>query len=133
MVVGAATLPETPIPSDGIQDDLAKGTLERGEAARWNRIIRLPSRLLVWGIFPVAAIVMGAVAGMFERRRGVYLAPLSFTVVWVAIVWGSWPDKNDVSFGLPYTGVAALGAVLVSAWARSRKLPRFGWEARDVS
>jgi hypothetical protein len=88
ILLGAATLPEPSIPSDRVHDTLAKGTLEPGEAAEWNRAIRFPSRLLVWGVLPAAALVMGGLARTIERRRGGYLAPLSFTIIWIAIVWG---------------------------------------------
>jgi hypothetical protein len=123
MLLGAATLPGPSIPSASFQDALAQGTLEPGEAAEWNRAVRFPSRLLVWGVLPAAALVVGGLAGSIERRRGVYLAPLSFTIIWIAIVWDSWPAMNDVPFGVLYASVTVLAAVLSSRFVSRRKEP----------
>jgi hypothetical protein len=112
---GAALLPHSRVPSDDVFNALANGSVHPSEAAYWNRAVRLPGRLLFWGVFPVAALAVGVVACMIDRRLGVYLAPLAFGLIWTFVVWGSGIHRDSLLFGSFYMGLAVLSARLTSA------------------
>lgn len=111
---GVAVLPDAPVPSEDVFNALANGSLDPPEAAHWNHALRMPGRLLFWGVCPIAALAVGAVAYMIDQRRGMYLAPVAFSLIWAMVVWGSTIDRYSLLMGSVYVALAILGARLAA-------------------
>jgi hypothetical protein len=120
--LGGALLPESPRPTQAVQDALEGRSVDTARVYEWLEANRRPGRLLVWVGLPTAALAMGAVAGLLSEGAWFLVAPIAVLLHMAALTWGSRLDPWVVELTVLYVVVSLVGAwgafALRKRWAR---------------
>jgi hypothetical protein len=119
-VIGGQLLPEHPEPNKAVLDAAAGKPFDTRLAGEWLAAHRRPGALLVWAVFPIAALAMGATAGALAMRNWLVIAAVSVLTSWAWLNWDSALDRETVQLGVLYVAVSSAAAWAV--WSvRSRR------------
>ena len=119
--VGSQLLPDHPKPTQPVLDALEGRPFDTAATSEWLAAYRRPGILLVWVIFPTAALAMGVTAGVLAKQIAPYVAPISVLYSWSALNWGSRVDLRTVQLGALYVAIGS-----VAAWAARGVRKRMG-------
>jgi hypothetical protein len=118
--VGGALLPESPKPTPAVHDAIEGRSFDAVRVQEWLDANRRPGKMLVWVALPLAALTMGAVAGVLSTSAWFLVAPLSVLLHMAALNWGSRVDPWMLQLTALYVAVSLIGAWGASAWRKRR-------------
>jgi hypothetical protein len=106
-----------PAPTQAILDAAAGKPFDAAVVDGWRKALNRSGQILVWGVLPAIAALLGITTAVADRRFGIYAAPASFFFVWRTVFWGDKWDGHDWLSTLAYMAVAAVIASIV-VWTR---------------